>query len=30
MDGHAPDRGSGIVERDLPQWRKTSVGAVMI
>jgi hypothetical protein len=30
MDSHPPNRGSGIVESDLPQWRKARVGAVMI
>jgi hypothetical protein len=30
MDRHPPNGGSGIVERNLPQWRKTRIGTVMI
>src|SRR5229473_3998721 len=30
MNSHPPNGGSGIVERDLPQWCETGVGAVMI
>src|SRR6266567_1291258 len=30
MNRHPPNGGSGIVERDLPQWCETGVGAVMI
>src|SRR5258708_35767047 len=30
MTRRPPNGGSGIVERDLPQWCETGVGAVMI